>query len=102
MRITRHLPSDFRRLRASDSKAVTAVGENSDDGATGTKRKADKSQVRSRFMDASRSERPYFAIQMKKPKKLAAPSSKRMRPSDETMANGDELVKPTKTMTLTI
>jgi hypothetical protein len=39
---------------------------------------------------------------MKKPKKMAAPSSKRMRASDETVGNGDDLAKPTKTMTITI
>ncbi|CAF5031709.1 unnamed protein product, partial [Rotaria sp. Silwood1] len=39
---------------------------------------------------------------LKNQKKLAAPSSKRMRSSDEKTANGDDLVKPTTTMTLTI
>jgi len=73
---------DFRRLRASDvkSRTTTTTNENNDNG---TKRKAQTSQI-------------------KKPKKLAAPSSKRMRSSDENTTNGDALVKPTKTMTLTI
>ncbi|CAF0917568.1 unnamed protein product [Adineta ricciae] len=74
---------DFRRLRASDLKERTTTNENMVDNMSGTKRKAQTSQV-------------------KKPKKLAAPSSKRMRTSDEKMSNGDELVKPTKTMTITI
>jgi hypothetical protein len=71
---------DFRRLRASDLKAGISTNENTN----GKKRKAETSQI-------------------KKPKKLAAPSSKRIRSSDEnTTTNGDVLVKPTKTMTLTI
>jgi len=71
---------DFRRLRASDLKAeLTTI----DDDTNGKKRKAQTSQI-------------------KKPKKLAAPTSKRMRSSDENTTNGDALVKPTKTMTLTI
>ncbi|CAF1097165.1 unnamed protein product [Adineta ricciae] len=74
---------DFRRLRASDLKERTTTNENMVDNMSGTKRKAQTSQI-------------------KKPKKLAAPSSKRMRASDEKMSNGDELVKPTKTMTITI
>ncbi|UJR25556.1 hypothetical protein I4U23_006901 [Adineta vaga] len=75
---------DFRRLRASDLKAGrTTTVENNDDNTNGKKRKAQTSQ-------------------MKKPKKLAAPSTKRMRGADEKMSNGDDLVKPTKTMTLTI
>ncbi|CAF0919025.1 unnamed protein product [Rotaria sordida] len=74
---------DFRRLRTSDLKLRTTTVEKNDDDASGKKRKAETSKI-------------------KKPKKLAAPSSKRMRSSDENMSNGDDLVKPTKTMTLTI
>ncbi|CAF3353412.1 unnamed protein product [Rotaria socialis] len=74
---------DFRRLRASDVKARTAAVENDADDKSGTKRKAEASQI-------------------KKPKKLAAPSSKRVRKSEETTTNGDVLVKSTKTMTITI
>ncbi|CAF3335953.1 unnamed protein product [Rotaria sp. Silwood1] len=74
---------DFRRLRTSDLKLRTTTEENNDDDTSGKKRKAETSKI-------------------KKPKKLAAPSSKRMRSSDEKTANGDDLVKPTTTMTLTI
>ncbi|CAF0733413.1 unnamed protein product [Adineta steineri] len=75
---------DFRRLRASDLKEEeVTTNEDNDNNASGTKRKAQASQI-------------------KKPKKLAAPSSKRMRASDDTMSNGNDLIKPTKTMTLTI
>jgi hypothetical protein len=73
---------DFRRLRASDLKAGIITTDD-DQNTSGTKRKAQTSQL-------------------KKPKKLAASSSKRMRSSDENTTNGDVLVKPTKTMTLTI
>jgi len=71
---------DFRRLRASDLKARITTNENN---TNGNKRKAQTSQI-------------------KKPKKLAPPNTKRMRSSDENKTNGDVLVKPTKTMTLTI
>jgi len=72
---------DFRRLRASDSGTGTTIESPPEENtASGTKRKAQTSQ-------------------MKKPKKLAAPSSKRMRSSDEKMTNGDE---PTKTVTMII
>ncbi|CAF1045003.1 unnamed protein product [Adineta steineri] len=79
-----YIPVYFRRLRASDLKEEEATtNEDNDNNASGTKRKAQASQI-------------------KKPKKLAAPSSKRMRASDDTMSNGNDLIKPTKTMTLTI
>jgi len=75
---------NFRRLRASDVKARAAKNQaEEEEKPIGTKRKADKSQN-------------------KKPKKLAAPTTKRMRSSNENSSAGNTLVKPTKTMTITI
>ncbi len=94
---------DFRRLHASDSRAGTTTELPEEDTTSGTKRKAQTSQVKTKKLLMNKySAIDWIIFQIKKPKKLAAPSSKRMRSSDEKITNGDDSITSTKTMTLII